>query len=285
MPIAVANTTLSLSQIDQLREIVLQTNNILGTTIDPFTLESLNKSDWWQYEFARQVLSTTLVAEGYPALPEFSISDLNNGQLPIVLVEKINASLSAGGSTVLLLVPTGAVESVDGEFQRFVWDGENAYEVLPEVFYPIWHAELLATDRQSEYQILLKMPEMIGGDEVINLIIASDDFSVPALSFRDFNHIALELRANYGGTLLDLKIAGDEQNSISNVLTQPEIGSVITLTLSTSSLDYAYDGSTGSIVIPAGFFAGTPNLWVASFGQSPADIVPLSIKVQPLSGA
>ena len=71
MPLAVANTTLSLSQIDQLREIVSQTNTILGTSVNPFTIENLNKSDWWQYANALELISQALVGEGYEALTDF----------------------------------------------------------------------------------------------------------------------------------------------------------------------------------------------------------------------
>ena len=178
----------------------------------------------------------------------------------------------------LLLVPTGATESADGEFQRFVWDGGHAYEVAPETFYPIWHAELSAQDRQSEYQIKLKMPELTD-DQAVNVFITEADISLAGLLERDFNYFALELRANDGSTGLRLNIADDQANSTSNGFLQPAPGSVITLTLTASSLDYVYDGGTGSIDIPAGFFANPPNIWAYSGAMSAADVMPLSIKV------
>ena len=282
MPVQLENTTLSLSEISRLREIVLQTSIILNTEIDPFTIENLNKSDWWQYENARQVLSQTLVAEGYAALPAFSISDINNNTLAMVLVESVNESLLNGGSTSLLLIPTGAIESVDGEYQRFVYDGEHALEVAPDTFYPVWFGDLPADQRQSEYQIMLKMPTLTG-DQAANLLIADVDISVPALLERDFNYLALELRATDGSTGLLLNIEDDQENSSNVGLLQPAAGSVITLTLTTTSLDYVYDGGTGSIAIPAGFFANPPNIWAYSGAMSAADVMPLSIKVSVTS--
>lgn len=278
MPVQLENTTLSLSEISRLREIVLQTSIILNTEIDPFTIENLNKSDWWQYENARQVLSQALVAEGYDALSAFSITDINNNTLATVLVESVNESLLNGGSTSLLLIPTGAVESADGEYQRFVYDGGHAYEVASETFYPIWHAELSAQDRQSEYQIKLKMPELTD-DQAVNVFITEADISLAALLELDFNYFALYLRANDGSTALLLNIADDQPNSSYVGFSQPAAGSVITLTLTTTSLDYAYDGGTGSMDIPADFFANPPNIWAYSGAMSSADVMPLSIKV------
>ena len=210
---------------------------------------------------------------------------LPNDQLVIwrdgVMLRTTVAAFGGGSEptpTQLMLGSSGAIETADGDYQRFAYDGVLVIEYAPETFYPIWCAELPAQDRQSEYQIKLKMPEL-SGDQAVNVFITEADISLAALLERDFNYFALELRANDGSTGLLLNIADDQANSTSNGFLQPAAGSVITLTLTTSSLDYVYDGGTGSIDIPAGFFANPPSIWAYSGAMDAADVMPLSIKV------
>ena len=125
------------------------------------------------------------------------------------------------------------------------------------------------------------MPELTD-DQAVNVFITEADISLAALLERDFNYFALNLRANDGSTALLLNIADDQPNSTTVGFSQPAAGSVITLTLTTTSLDYAYDGGTGSMDIPADFFANPPNIWAYSGAMSAADVMPLSIKVQSL---
>ena len=291
MPLTLPNTTLNLSTVDQLKavyEYVVAELSLVDPP-NPFTNGLLRQSDQDIAKLIYEVISANLVSVGCSTLPSFSIPDYDNDTLVKVLIDQLNYSIAAcnlggdgGESTSLLLIPTGAIESADGEYQRFVYDGEHAYEVAPETLYLIWHAELPAQHRQSEYQIALKMPELTD-DQAVNVFITEADISLAALLVRDFSYFALELRSNDGSTALLLNIADDQPNSSNVSFSQPAAGSVITLTLTTSSLDYAYDGGTGSIAIPAGFFANPPNIWAYSGAMDAADVKPLSIKVSVTS--
>lgn len=287
MPLTLQNTTLNLSTVDQLKavyEYVVAELSLVDPP-DPFTNGLLRQSDQDIAKLIHEVISANLVSVGCSTLPSFSIPDYDNDALVKVLIDQLNYSIAAsnlggdgGESTSLLLGSTGAIETADGDYQRFAYDGVLVIEYAPDAFFPIWCAELSLQDRQSECQIALKMPEL-SGDQAVDLLITDADISLAGLLEHDFNYFALELRANDGSTGLLLNIADDQANSTSNGFLQPAAGSVITLTLTTSSLDYVYDGGTGSIDIPAGFFANPPNIWAYSGAMDAADVMPLSIKV------
>lgn len=262
MPISVANTTLNLSQIDQLREIVLQTNNILGTSIDPFTLQNLNKSEWWQYEFARQVLSTTLVSEGYDPLPDFTISDLNNGQLPIVLINYINASLLGGGVLPqYLLSSVGAVEATDGSLQRFTYDG-----VTNIASTPAWYAEIEAVKRIPQYEITLKMPDVVVGGEVV-VLVANKAFEPSDLtSTTATKYVRLKIALTEGDATLRVEDTPTPSNSTNTILPTPAQGDLISLVVTPSTVVYGYGSAVETLPLPNGFFTGSPNVIVTSVG-------------------
>ena len=185
-------------------------------------------------------------------------------------------------SVDLLLIPTGAVESVDGDYQRFAYDGTNTFDFEfggSSYQIPIWYADLPLANRQSEYQISLKMPDLVEfGSARLYLVDADFDLDF-FLSPSSLNHLLLQLRPEDGSTELSLSVYGNSELSSSIVFTQPAAGSVISLTLSTTNVDYAWDGGSGTLPIPAGFFANPPNVLVFSSGDTASHIADLSVRV------
>ena len=185
-------------------------------------------------------------------------------------------------SVDLLLIPAGATESADGEFQRFAYDGTNTIDFEPQggsYQIPIWYADLPLANRQSEYQISLKMPDLVEYGSA-NLYLVDADFDLDFfLNPSGLNHLLLQLRPEDGSTQLSLSVYGNSELSSSIGFTQPAAGSVISLTLSTTNVDYAWDGGSGTLPIPAGFFANPPNVVVFSSGDSASHIADLSVRV------
>ena len=185
-------------------------------------------------------------------------------------------------SVDLLLIPAGATESADGEFQRFAYDGTNTidFELQGGSYQiPIWYADLPLANRQSEYQISLKMPDLVEYGSA-NLYLVDADFDLDFfLNPSGLNYLSLELRPQDGSTTLILSAFGNSELSNSIGFTQPAAGSVISLTLSTTNVDYAWDGGSGTLPIPAGFFANPPNVVVFSSGDSASHIADLSVRV------
>lgn len=268
MPLTLPNTTLNLSTVDQLREIVVQTNDILGTTIDPFTLENLNKSEWWQYEFARQVLSTTLVNEGYPALPDFTISDLNNGKLPIVLIQNINTSLLGGGSSSFLLEPIGANQTSDGNLQQLSYDGVSTFGVdsggVPTVVAG-WYAEVSQINRPAEYVFNLKMPDLPVDGRVAITVVERGFESSDVVEAPTQSHVLLEIGGT-GDLILSVLDNNNPANNANLSVPRPLVGDEIQLIVSTFIVQYISGGTTQSKNLSFGLFQTNPNAIVTSTG-------------------
>ena len=287
MPVQLENTTLSLSEISRLREIVLQTSIILNTEIDPFTIANLNKSDWWQYENARQVLSQALVAEGYDALPAFSSSDINNNTLAMVLVQAINDSLISGGSTTLLPVPTGATESVDGGFQRFV---PNATDPLG---YPAYCAELDVADwQESQISVQFKWPDLTVVYDALVIFFSGGNFNSienPVGDETDSIYASLQIARTSGGGqgepynfgVFDFYKFGVEPPTSEPLTLTPIAGDIATLTFTRTQITLTVGGETQTYAIPVGIFTGVPLLNMAAKVESA--VLPLSIKVSVTS--
>ena len=291
MPLTLQNTTLNLSTVDQLKavyEYVVAELSLVDPP-DPFTNGLLRQSDQDIAKLIHEVISANLVSVGCSTLPSFSIPDYDNDALVKVLIDQLNYSIAAcnlggdgGESTSLLLIPTGAIESVDGEFQRFVYDGTNTFDFeLGGRSYqiPIWYADLPLANRQSEYQISLKMPDLVEfGSARLYLVDADFDLDV-FLSPSSLNHLLLELRPEDGSTQLTVNAFGNSEFSSTIGFTQPAAGSVISLTLNTTEINYAWDGGSGTLPIPDGFFSNPPNVVVFSSGDSASHIADLSVRV------
>ncbi len=200
-------------------------------------------------------------------------------------VDKLNAA--EPNPAGLMLVPTGAIESLDGDYQRFVYDGVNTTDVVFEgttYQFPIWYADLPLANRQSEYQISLKMPtlaESQNSDLLIGNIAAADLFDKSGL-----NYFGLELRGvgRSGNSPAELivNIASDPEGSQGLTLDPPPAAnSTITLSLTTTALDCVWEGGSSSIPLPVGSFTTAPNV-LASSRAAPTqfgNVMPLSIKV------
>lgn len=276
MPVQLENTTLSLSEISRLREIVLQTSIILNTEIDPFTIENLNKSDWWQYENARQVLSQTLVAEGYAALPAFSISDINNNTLATVLVESVNESLLSGGSPILL-VSTGAVETVDGDYQQFTHDG--VYTVGGSLF--IWIADVAPEDRKGEFVATFKMPDFAEVTQKLQFFIGDVEKSSVGDPLWDGNNILVFVNKVDDDVEVSLnRMVGAANQETVVVASAPIADDVVTITVSETSVSISVGVTTEQITFTSGFLPTSNNILVGSSSTVLLDVLPLSIKVE-----
>ena len=194
------------------------------------------------------------------------------------------ASFGAGSEpapTQLMLIPTGAIETADGDYQRFAHDGVSAIEVAQGVFFSVWHAELESTARQAEYQVKVKMPviDTASQEAAVSFAAASitesgffalSGVNAVGLGFLKYqSSVGCRLRVLQGNTVL----------SIVEITPTPLAGDEITLTLNADSVDYVHGANTGSLPVPNGFFSATPNVLAFSGNINPALIVPLSIKV------
>lgn len=197
------------------------------------------------------------------------------------VVGKSEATDGNGAIGGLLLVPTGANESLDGDYQRFAHDGVSAIEVAQGVFFSVWHAELESTARQAEYQVKVKMPviDTASQEATVSFAAASitesgffalSGVNTVGLGFLKYqSSVGCRLRVLQGTTVL----------SSVEITPTPIAGDEITLTLNADSVDYVHGANTGSLPVPNGFFSATPNVLAVSGNINPALIVPLSIKV------
>lgn len=194
------------------------------------------------------------------------------------VVGKSEATDSNGAVGGLLLTPTGAIQSADGEYQRFVYDGIHATEVAPDSFFPNWYADLPTNIRQRDYQIQIKVPPL-GVIQQFSLLIVDAENDIFMTDPAAANHLSLDFN---GGDLtrIGLNIVGDPSNSMRPALDpQPLAGDVITLILTENSLGYVWSGGNGRIEIPPAFFVNAPNVLVYSAGATASHITDLSIKV------
>ena len=189
----------------------------------------------------------------------------------------------------LLFIPTGAIESVDGEYQRFAHDGSHTepFDVGggTTVQIPLFYADLPLANRQYDLQADIKMPSGAANSSV-GLFFAVDASFSDMLSGGSKNNLLFEINPSNSTTSLLLKNQNDADNPVRFTLTpSPTVGSVISLTTSATTVDLLWDGGSHSMNLPIGFFASAPNLLVMSFAQGNSPIVPLSIKVSALDQA
>lgn len=198
------------------------------------------------------------------------------------VVGKSEATDGNGAGSGLLLIPNGAIGSTDAGYQNFIYDGTSGIEVAADVVLPVWSAGLPVEQRQSTYKIFVKMPDL-GLIRSADLYLVDADFDLDFLSNRsNLNYLSLELRPQDGSTTLILNAPDNLELSNSIGFTQPAAGSVISLTLNSTSIDYAWDGGSGTLPIPAGFFTNPPNVLVSSSGETASHIADLSVRVADL---
>lgn len=234
-------------------------------------------------------LTNTQIPAGQTVLVNV-IGDLAHAQL-VKNIQQINAmsgfevigvaSVVIGGDVGgLLLIPTGAVETVDGDYQHFATDGVYTAEVAPGLFLPSYFADLPTIDRQTDYVIDLKMPAQVLTNGVGVFVVIAEDAGAGDLINATKNLLRLSIDSYNNVTRIEIADINTPANDASIPLNPlPTADSVIMLTLTATNLNYYWDGGSGNIAVPVGFFASAPNVLVASIAQDHADIIETSIKV------
>ena len=292
MPLTLPNTTLNLSTVDQLKAVYDYSVAELALVYppSPFTNGLLRQSDQGITKAIHDVISANLVSVGCSTLPSFSIPDYDNDNLVKVLIDQLNYSIAAcnlggdgGESTSLLLIPTGAVESADGEFQRFVWDGET----LNLDNQGAWEANLPAEDRGDAYSIQMKMPVMVSDDPLVTVRIGDAPSYMATIDNSDGNRVifeavyvadnlAAELRL-YGLSVLE----GEHTYTTGVVAPAPAAGTVITLDVTQTTAVMSWGNESYPLVITSGALPSQSDVLAYSVGFEPP--LPLSIKVSVTS--
>ena len=183
----------------------------------------------------------------------------------------------------LLLVPTGATESTDGEYQRFVSD---ATEPLG---YPAYKAELDADDWQADQiSVQFKWPALTVVNDALVIFFSSgnyDSIENPVGDETDSIYASLQLARTEGGgqgepyniANFDVYKFGVEPPTSEPVTLTPIAGDIATLTFTRTQMTLTVDGQTQTYAIPAGAFTGVSLLNVIAKVESA--VLPLSIKV------
>ena len=298
MPLTLPNTTLNLSTVDQLKAVYEYVVAELGLAEapNPFTNGLLRQSDQDIAKLIHEVISANLVSVGCSTLPSFSIPDYDNDALVNVLIDQLNYSIAAcnlggdgGESTGLLLIPTGAIETADGEFQRFV---PNATDPLG---YPAYYAELDAADwQESPISVQFKWPALTVVNDALLIFFISGNYDSIANSVggeTDSIYAALQLACTepegggqgepYAVANFDFYKFGVEPPTSESVTLTPSAGDIATLTFTRTQMTLTVGGETQAYAIPAGIFTGVPLLNVAAKVESA--VLPLSIKVSVTS--
>ena len=292
MPLTLPNTTLNLSTVDQLKAVYEYVVAELGLAEapNPFTNGLLRQSDQDIAKLIHEVISANLVSVGCSVLPSFSIPDYDNDTLVKVLIDQLNYSIAAsnlggdgGESTSLLLGSTGAIETADGEYQRFVWDGET----LNLDNQGVWEANLPAEDRGAAYRIKMKMPVMVADDPFAIVKIGAAPSYMATIDGSDGNQVVLEVLyvANNLATELCLYaqsiLGGDYTFTDSLIIPAPVAGTVITLEVTQSTAVMSWGNESYPLVITSGALPSPSDVLAYSAGFEPP--LPLSIKVSVTS--
>ena len=295
MPLTLPNTTLNLSTVDQLKAVYEYVVAELGLAEapNPFTNGLLHQSDQEITKAIHDVISANLVSVGCSTLPSFSIPDYGNDTLVKVLIDQLNYSIADcnlggdGGSTSLLLIPTGAVESTDGEYQRFVPD---ATEPLG---YPAYYAELDVSDwQESPISVQFKWPALTVVDDALVIFFSGGNYnSIENLvgDETDSIYASLQLARTSGGgqgdpyniANFDFYKFGVEPPTSEPVTLTPSAGDIATLNFTRTQMTLTVDGETQNYAIPADVFAGVSSLNVAAKVESV--VLQISIKVSVTS--
>lgn len=179
----------------------------------------------------------------------------------------------------LLLVPTGATESVDGEFQRFVWDGEtlNSYNQ------GTWEANLPAEDRGAAYSIQMKMPVMVSDDPLVTVRVGDAPSYMASIDNSDGNRVIFDVVyvADNSATELRLyvrSVLGGECTYTNPIVAPaPAADTVITLDVTQTTAVMSWGNESYPLVITSGALPSQSDVLAYSVSFEPP--LPLSIKV------
>ena len=179
----------------------------------------------------------------------------------------------------LLLVPTGADETADGEYQRFEWDGET----LNSDNQGVWEANLPAEDRGAAYRIQMKMPVMVSDDPFVTVKIGDAPSYMATIDGSDGNQVVFEAVYDVDNLAAELRLYGmsvleGEQTYTTNVIAPaPAAGTVITLDVTQTTAVMSWGNESYPLVITSGALPSPSDVFAYSVGFEPP--LPLSIKV------
>lgn len=251
------------------REVTMENQSTM-TIIEPLTNTQIPAGQTVLVRVIGDMAHSTLVnnIQQINALQGFEVIGLTSVVIPDEPV--------AGG---LLLVPTGADESADGEFQRFVWDGEHVIFGVQNGYL----VDLAESDRTDTYTIQFKMPSI---EDSINRI---------SICVGDVASFTGEVDGNL--LLLDAYYSGDDASALLNLYTQsvvdgdtpnytpyltivpaPAAGTVITLEVAQSDVVLSFGSESNPVTLPEGFLPSLSGVSAYSGSQTNA-VLPLSIKV------
>ena len=244
-------------------------------------------------------LTNTQIPAGQTVLVNV-IGDMAHAQL-VKNIQQINAlegfdvigvaSVVVGGGgeeptpTQLMLIPTGATESVDGEFQRFAPDATDP------LGYPAYYAELDAADwQESPISVQFKWPDLTVVYDALLIFFSSGNYNSIENSVGDETdsiYALLQLSRTdddgqgepYNFANFDFYKFGVEPPTSESVTLTPIAGDIATLDFTRTQMTLTVGGETQAYAIPAGIFTGVPLLNVVAKVESAA--LPLSIKVAP----
>jgi len=215
---------------------------------------------------------------------------LPNDQLVIwrdgVMLRTTVAAFGGGSEptpTQLMLVPTGAVESTDGEFQRFV---PNATDPLG---YPAYYAELDVADwQESPISVQFKWPDLTVVYDALSIFFSGGNYNSienPVGDETDSIYALFQLTRTdgdgqeepYNFANFDFYKFGVEPPTSEPVTLTPSAGDIATLDFTRTQMTLTVGGETQTYAIPVGIFTGVPLLNVVAKVESA--VMPLSIKV------
>ena len=179
-------------------------------------------------------------------------------------------------SVDLLLMPTGATESADGVFQRFVPDATDP------LGYPAYYADLAPANYQLDaIEVQFKWPDFTVADEALTIWFSGGDYQSTANGVIHNAYLQCFSSAGGEGILLN-SFLGAQKDVESSAQTDyfgfsPTAGDIATLTFTRSALSLSVGENT--VILPhiAGMFAEVPAINVLARVDSAA--LPLSIKV------
>ena len=187
----------------------------------------------------------------------YRVKDIPNPDLSYIFNAKQRKILESGG---LLLVPMNAVESVDGEYQRFE---------------PIdaWFAQLAMEDWRSALIVQFKVPALATSYQVLMISFMSGDIT----------DLGLKLSCQITNGSVSFGVFGGISTTYSAA--QPAPDTVITLTITKQSATLAYGEVSETIDISTDNLAVPFNCAASSSGFEGDAVLPLSIKVSALDQA
>ena len=177
----------------------------------------------------------------------------------------------------LLLVPTGAVESIDGEYQRFTYDGASTM-----IGSPSYVAELDPSDWQPNPTIKFKLPSLTQAGQSVALYLFNGD--VADLSGETFTVNNLIITADLNGDAGAYQLTVDHLSGRASIDTTaidpvPAAGTEITISIiSRSSMLISFGSENIPVTLPTDFLATTLNIVLMSRASDTA-VPPLSIQV------